>query len=230
MVDKMTPGVIGTVIVAGVILVFGLRTCEDRREGRDDAEAARQDSIAAAEHATAIAQRDAAVAELGVLREERAAEQAYREQTARQIAQLTRAYDRISRNVGGGGALPADSGTADTVEVVGPRTLALIDAQQGVIARQDSIIRRDSARIGRLFGVADSLESAFAHLEVAYQAKSREAELYKRQRYGWKDRVTGSVCYTPLRADGLVDGGACYTVVRPLRAIDGVTDFVRRVF
>jgi hypothetical protein len=226
-----TPLTIGAVVVAGAALLFGLKECEGRRDARADAEAQRQDSIAAVQHAAAIAQRDAALIEVAHLREEVADARAFQAQTASSIAQLTVAYNRISRNVGGGGELPRDTSRGDSAEVIGARTLALIDSQNVVIARQDTTIRRDSVTIDRLFAVTDSLGSAFAHLDTAYQARTREAEIYKRQRYGWKDRVTVNACYGILvTGETGFCGSIAYTLVRPLRAVDSVTGLVRRVF
>lgn len=221
---------IGAAIVAGAVLLFGLRECEGRRRGKDDAETQRQDSIATAQRVQAIAQRDAALAEVRLLREMHAEDSAFRAQTARQLVNLTRAYDRISRNVAGDGVLAPET-SRDTAEMIGGRTLALIDSQRTVIARQDTTIRRDAVIIERLFGVADSLSVAFAHLDTAYQARVRERDIYKRQRYSWKDRVTVNACYGILvTGETGFCGSVGYTLVRPFRAIDSVTDLVRRVF
>lgn len=229
-------GSLGAIAVLGGALLFGLRACESGREATEDAEAQRQDSIAQVQHAAALAQRDAALAEVAHLREENEAARAFQAQTSRSIAHLTIAYNRISRTVGGGGQLPRDTSRGDSAEVIGPRTLALIDSQNVVIARQDTTIRRDSLTIMRLFGVTDSLGRAFATLDTAYQARTKERDIYRRQRYTWwKDGVTVGVGYGARPCDERFvctgwNANVSATLVRPLRAIDGVTDLVRRVF
>lgn len=224
-------GSAGGLIVLAVVLVFGLKECEGRREGRDDelAEQLRKQAAEQRDSALALMARVGTTLDRFVAKQ--AEDSAFDAETRRQITTLTRAYDRISRNQSGGGTFdpdPTEPGTRP--EEIGPRTMGFIDQQAAMIVRLQGTVTRDSVDKLALFAAADTARRAFATLNSAYQKKSEEAEIYRRQRYGWKDRVTGSVCYTPLRTDAAVDGGACYTLVRPLRAIDSVSDLVRRVF
>lgn len=222
---------IGGAIVAGVILVFGFTEWQGRRKAREDLEAQRQDSIARVQLDSGRVLLQRKDAEIASLRAHRAQDSIDRRQLAATIGNIAVAYSRLSTTVTGITQLLPRPGTSDTAEIVGPRTKQLIDSQRVAIAELRKDRQQDSLDIVHLFSIADSLKLAARHFENAYDAEKKVADIYKRQRYGWKDRVTASVCYEPVQFDGShVGGGACYTVVRPLRAIDSVTDLVRRIF
>src|SRR5687768_13529512 len=101
-------GSVGALVVAGVMLVFGLRAGEDRREGREDVEAEQLRKEAAEQRDSAFALMARVGTTLDRFVAKQAQDSAFDAETRRQISVLGKAYDRISRNQSGGGTFDPD--------------------------------------------------------------------------------------------------------------------------
>lgn len=205
-------------IALGASILFGL---ESKFGGRLD-ERTRQ-RITAAEH-----QRDTAIAVtvrqgqiIDSIRAARTADSARQRELVNSITRINTTVGRLQADVRGVIRFLPTPGSSDTAEIVGPRTDSLIRDQQATIVNLRSSSQRDSLDIERLFSATDSLRGANRSLDSAYQGIKSAFETVSKQRYGWKDRITASVCYEPIQFAGShVGGGACFTVARPLRLLD----------
>lgn len=231
-------GSVAALAVLAFLVILAMRSCERGRESDEDAAADSLEARSERGRDSAIARAVRAETELAFLRAAHAEDSLYIAQTRRSMANITEQYNLLSQTVTGIWRLMPRAGSRDTAELVGPRTKALLDSNVRVIARQDTTIRRDSVRIARLFRTADSLSGAFWQLDTAYKRLDSAAVIWKRQRYGWKDRVTIGPTYgahtcppdserTVCRGWGL---SVQYTAARPLRMIDEIPRLVRRIF
>lgn len=209
------------IVLLAVVVLFVMRGCESSQEGKIDAEV--EQRVSTAEHqrdsALALASRQGFL--IDEMRRQRVADTAGLNQLRRDIQTVTATTGQIRRDLAGVTKLLPAPGSTDTAEFIGPRTATHIFKQDSVIVDLRSRRRTDSIDIDRLFAATDSLRGANRQLDSAYQGIRSAFETVSRQRYGWKDRVTASVCYEPVQFEGTnVGGGVCYTIIRPLRLLD----------
>lgn len=218
--------VIGVIAAIAVITVFTMRGCEGSDRGATDEKNRVADSVRAlaTDSMNIILRRSNSrltfvEAQLVLIESERNVARA-------QNVVLTNRVRELRRTPGGGSQLPPrDSVPGDTTEVVGPRTTALIDDLVAQNARLTGIVSRDST-------VQDSLKADNADLRRAVTRgiealveSEKEVNRLKRDRYGWRDRITVGPHYGAQvrKVDGeyKVDNGwgvsVQYAAVRPLR-------------
>jgi hypothetical protein len=217
--------VIGLMVVMAVIVVFAMRGCEGGDAARNDEKNKYADSVrlVAIDSMTDVLARSETrnvfiTNELNAIRVERNA-------ARERVAALRERVATLETTAGGGAVLPRDTALGDTAEVVGPRTRLLIEDLAAENVRLLGIVARDSV-------VQDSMRIDIANLQKsvrqgidALNESEKEVARLKRDRYGWRDRITVGPHYgantCPPDSEKTVCQGwgvsVQYAAVRPLR-------------
>lgn len=198
--------VIGAIALA-VLVFLWWNSRSDRNRGRDDERNVRADSLRAAalDSMSAVRKRDSL--RIFYIEVEKARLQRERDLATVRANKLSAELQRIRRTPDGGGYI-----RTDTLEVIGPVTLSLIDS----LASDGEKLRRD---VKQWVAFSDTLMVAIIDLrkanvqavEALIESEREVGRLKRAKSSGWRDRikpkVTAGYNATFVRADGSVKHG-----------------------